>query len=219
MMLTLVLGTTFSFSSCGSDDDEDDPENGSTNTKGHNYVDLGLPSGTKWATCNIGATNPENCGEYYAWGETEHKTSYNEINYKFYDSSKYAISSESGKTTLELSDDVAHVKWGGNWHIPSYDEFEELKNNCVWTWTTLNGMSGYEVKSLTNNNSIFLPAAGFRNDKLSETNTDGLYWTSTIRPIRADYPASIVSFNFRSNWIGFLGGSGSTGRPIRPVCK
>ncbi len=138
---------------------------------GHEYVDLGLPSGLKWATCNVGATAPEAYGDYYAWGETAPKTIYNWSTYKWcngsYDTqTKYCTSSSYGtvdnKTVLDLADDAARANWGGAWRMPTDEEWTELRENCTWTWTNLNGKNGYEVKG-ANGNSIFLPAAGKKN--------------------------------------------------------
>ncbi|MBO7112331.1 MAG: hypothetical protein J6V75_00065, partial [Bacteroidaceae bacterium] len=121
------------------------------------YVDLGLS--VKWATCNVGASKPEEYGDYYAWGETEPKTTYDWSTYKWCKGSsatmtKYCNNSSYGnngftdtKTTLDPEDDVAHVKWGGNWRMPTISEFEDLINNCTWTWTTQNGVNGYKVTS------------------------------------------------------------------------
>ena len=147
MSLSLVA-----FMSC-----EDDKENVSSNggssvfksgtENGHDYVDLGLTSGTKWATCNVGASNPQDYGNYYAWGETTTKETYNLSNYKYangeYDQlTKYCSKSKYGKdgftdskTTLDLSDDAAYVNWGGKWRMPTYDQQRELRNECYWVWT------------------------------------------------------------------------------------
>ncbi len=156
---------------------------GSSN--GHEYVDLGLPSGTLWATCNIGAMSPEQYGNYYAWGETNTKSTYSLNTYKYYNSNydmitKYWTDSSYGrmdnKTTLETCDDVVAYSWGGKWRIPSRADWFELINYCTWTWTSINGRSGYKVSCLTNkNNYIFLPAAGYRNESgLQYSGTGGL---------------------------------------------
>ena len=152
-------------------------------------VDLGLPSGLKWACCNVGATTPEEYGGYYAWGETEGKGDYDWDTYKYCNGShnsmtKYCTSSSYGtvdnKTTLEPADDVATVKWGGSWRMPTTDEQQELKNNCTWTWTTLNGVNGYRVTG-PNGNSIFLPAAGYRyGTEVYFRGSSGLYWSSSL---------------------------------------
>ena len=139
----------------------------------NDYVDLGLS--VMWATCNVGADKPEEPGDYYAWGETSTKNSYKESNYKWskgsdYKLTKYCSDKKNGyrgftdnKTVLDQDDDVAHVKWGGTWRIPTKDELQELKDNCTWTWDSINGMKGYRVTSNIpgySDRSIFLSAAG-----------------------------------------------------------
>ena len=114
---------------------------------GYQYVDLGLS--VKWATCNVGASNPEEYGKYFAWGETTSKSYYNGSTYTYTDN----------PTTLPMSVDAARANWGGKWRMPTIDEFEELRNNCTWKWTTQNGVNGYNVRG-QNDNCIFLPAAG-----------------------------------------------------------
>ena len=198
--------------------------NGTAN--GYEYVDLGLPSGTKWATCNVGATNPEAYGNYYAWGETEPKTTYNWSTYKWCDGSydtltKYCTRSSYGtvdnKTVLELADDAARANWGGQWRMPTDDEWTELRENCEWTWTSNyngTGVAGRIVTSNINGNSIFLPAAGYRyDDDLCDAGSDGGYWSSSLA----------VNSNYA--WVVFFGsddvvrsGSGRyCGRSVRPV--
>ena len=149
-------------------------------------VDLGLS--VKWASCNVGATTPEDCGDYYAWGETEEKENYDWSTYKWcngsYDTqTKYCTNSSYGtvdnKTTLDLEDDVAHVKWGGSWRMPTKAELDELRSNCTWTWTTQNDVNGYKVTSKTNGNSIFLPAAGWRQETSFYDSSNGRYWSSS----------------------------------------
>ena len=134
-------------------------------------INLGLPSGTKWACCNVGATKPEAYGGYYAWGETEEKSYYDYSTYKwcngsYFTQTKYCDSSFYGtvdnKTILDPEDDVAHVKWGGNWKIPTREQIRELLNNCNYEWTTVNGVKGGKFTSNINSKSIFLPAAGNR---------------------------------------------------------
>ena len=160
---------------------------------GHEYVDLGLS--VKWATCNVGAQNPEDYGEYYAWGETRAKTIYTLKGYRFRASgdaphnakfSKYNTDDKSGtfnKKVLELADDVANVKWGGNWRMPTKEEIEELNWNCDWVWTTLNGVNGVKITSRVEgytDRSIFLPAAGYRTDSRHLfAGVSGEYWSST----------------------------------------
>ena len=131
----------------------------------HDYVDLGLPSGTLWATCNVGANAPEAYGDYFAWGETTPKLSYDWSTYKYgaaYDQlTKYCDDSSYGrfgfadqKTTLEASDDVATVNWGAGWRMPTAEQWEELKNKCRSAWTTLNGSTG-RLFTGPNGNTLF----------------------------------------------------------------
>jgi len=150
-------------------------------------VDLGLS--VKWATCNVGATKPEEYGEYFAWGETEPKGDYSWSTYKWCNGSsssltKYNTDSSCGtvdnKTVLASEDDAAHVNWGGDWRMPTDAEWTELRTNCTWTWTTQNGVNGRLVTG-PNGNSIFLPAAGVRiGTYLSDAGSCGLYWSSSL---------------------------------------
>ena len=143
-----------------------------TESNGHEYVDLGLPSGLKWATCNVGASSPEQYGDYYAWGEIEIKSEYSGTNSKTYGKS---MSDISGNSTY----DVARAKWGGSWRLPTKKELEELKSKCKWQWTTINGKNGYKVTG-PNGNSIFLPAPGYRyGSSLCNAGENGYYWSST----------------------------------------
>lgn len=169
-------------------------------------VDLGLPSGIKWASFNVGASAPEEYGEYFAWGETEPKTYFGFETYKWCNGTitsltKYNTLSEYGivdsKTVLELEDDVAHVKLGGNWRMPTDAEMTELREKCTWNRTTLGGKSGYEVTSKTNGNSIFLPDAGYRNDNsIYGGSYNGNYWSSSFD---AGYPYSAWRLGFNSS--------------------
>ena len=146
------------------------PTTGTLN--GHNYVDLGLPSGLKWATCNIGASTPSDYGNYYAWGEISTKAEYYDENCKTWEKS---IGNIAGNAQY----DAARANWGGKWRLPTKSEFNELINKCNWQWTTQGGHKGYKVTG-PNENSIFLPAAGFRyGTSLNNTGEDGLYWSAT----------------------------------------
>ena len=172
----------------------------------HGYVDLGLS--VKWATCNVGADSPEDYGDYFAWGETEPKSTYNWSAYKWCQGdsdnlTKYCTHSYYGtvdnKTQLDLSDDAAHVNWGGAWRMPTHDELTELIEGCSWTWTTQNGVNGYKVTSKTNGNSIFLPAAGARDDSsLYNAGTYGYYWSSSLN---TDYPGRAGAVCFFSSLV------------------
>ena len=172
-----------------------------TVTKGsisHEAVDLGLPSGIKWATCNIGANNPEDYGDYFAWGETKGynsgKTTFTWENYTYCKGTedtmtKYCSDSSYGyngytdsRTTLTSADDAATANWGDDWRMPTYDEWSELTNtdNCTWTWTTENSINGYKVTSKKNKKSIFLPAAGARSSTQELLGEEGFYWSSSL---------------------------------------
>lgn len=142
------------------------------------FVDLGLPSGTLWATCNVGASHPEEYGDYFAWGETEPKSDYSWYSYKYakpstngvteYEPTKYSTDDKNsisdGKTELDAEDDAATVNMGAEWQMPSKEQIEELCNNTTRTWTTQNGVNGRLVTSNINGKSIFFPAAGGRYD-------------------------------------------------------
>ena len=198
---------------------------GYSETNVHKYVDLGLPSGLLWATCNLGASKPEEYGDYYAWGETSTKSNYNWSTYKYCNGSsttmtKYCNSSPYGtvdnKTTLELSDDVARASWGGSWRMPTYEEISELNTKCTWTWTSLNGTDGYKVTG-PNGNSIFLPAAGYRDgESLSYAGSYGVYWSSSLHASLAHYARKLY---FHGSGHSTDYGSRYFGRSVRPVTK
>lgn len=195
----------------------------------YEYVDLGLS--VYWATCNIGADKPESYGDFYAWGETETKEVYSWTNYKFRTSgtkwgsikySKYNSDSNSGtvdnKTVLDIDDDVAHVKWGGKWRMPTEAEQKELKDKCTWTWTTVNGVNGYLITSNIagyENNSLFLPAAGYRDDTAYNEGTYGNYWSSSLYNSNTDYARD---FDFSFGFISIGMGGRYSGLPVRAVC-
>ncbi len=155
----------------------------------YNAVDLGLPSGTLWADRNVGADSPEDYGDYFAWGETEPKSTYNWSTYNWCRGSedtmtKYCTKSSKGtvdnKTVLDLEDDAAYVNMGAEWRMPTYDEQKELRNNCTWTWTSQKGTKGYKVTG-PNGKSIFLPAAGHRDDSsLYDAGSWGKYWSASL---------------------------------------
>lgn len=152
----------------------------------HWYVDLGLPSGTCWATFNVGANSPEEYGDYFAWGETEPKSTYDWSTYKLCNGSYDTLTKYTGysDSELELSDDVAYVKWGRNWRMPSLTQMCELMEDGYTTtkWTTSNGVSGLLVTSKLNGRSIFLPAGGAKSgDKWGATGGRGFYWTRTLK--------------------------------------
>ena len=190
---------------------------------GYKYVDLGLPSGLKWATCNVGATVPEEYGSYFAWGETEEKEDYSWETYKWCNGSsdsmtKYYRNSSYGfvdnKTVLDLEDDVAHVKWGGDWRMPTRAEWDELGNKCTWTWTTQNGVNGYRVTG-PNGNSIFLPAAGCRNGAyVVSSGSYGYYWSSSLYSYGSIVACNLDFNDSRYDWDGYYRYNGQSVRPV-----
>ncbi len=228
-----------SFMAC---ENGNEPNDGSSNGNGtgggsesetnvhHEAVDLGLPSGLLWATCNVGATTPEEYGDYFAWGETKPKSYYgwnNEGEYKWgvyededddelepdpwgetepksyygaenkgeynvgvyndedepnYGMTKY--NATDGKLVLDPEDDAATVNWGRHWRMPTYEEMQELYDNCTWEWTddyNGTGVAGCIVTSVSNSNSIFLPVAGVcRSAALLYAGSNGYYWSSSL---------------------------------------
>ena len=176
---------------------------------GHMYVDLGLPSGTLWSVCNMGADKPEEFGEYYAWGETSTKSSYNW--------NTYSIGSElDSLPALDEAHDAAATKWGYGWRMPSREDFDEIVTYCTKTWTTRNNVNGYLITG-PNGNTMFLPASGGRGDgNIYESGSCGFYWLN-----------SVYTDDTQFAW-GFLLDSDSFfetsyyrmyGQTIRPVCN
>ena len=191
---------------------------------GYNYVDLGLS--VDWATCNVGADNPEDYGDYYAWGEIEPKSTYDWSNYKWCNGNssslnKYNTKSSNGtvdnKQTLDLEDDIANNVLGGTWRMPTQTEFNELINNCTWTYTTLNGVNGFKVTSNKigyTDRFIFLPAAGYRfGTTLSNEGTFGYYWSSSLYN---DDPSNAYGISFGTSYT-INKYNRNVGRTIRPV--
>lgn len=168
--------------SCGKDDNNEEPRviDYGYVPAGVEAVDLGLPSGTKWASCNIGATVPEEYGDYYAWAETETKDRYNGDNYI------YALGSggpfkDLGIVISKTEYDVARAKWGGDWQMPTKRDYQELLENCKYNYTTMKGVRGGRFTSKKNGNSIFLPAAGIQWARgLSHGGENGCYWSGQM---------------------------------------
>ena len=177
-------------------------------------IDLGLPSGTKWACCNVGAIDPEKSGGYYAWGETDEKEEYSWFTYEHCNGSSYTCK-HIGDDIAHTTYDVASFEWRGSWRMPSIDQFKELFNYCSREWVTLNGMKGLLLVG-SNGYSIFLPAAGRRYyDDLDGKWVDGYYWSSSLYLDRLT-GAYGVHFNSSSyNW-GY--GARSDGFSVRAVC-
>ena len=190
-------------------------------------VDLGLPSGIKWATCNIGAEKPEDYGNYYAWGEVVPKEEYSWDTYKYANGyrdklTKYCNNVSYGdngftddKTALDLEDDAAHVNWGGSWRMPTEVEWIELQENCTWTQTTQNGVTGHLVTSKTNGNSIFIPAAEARFNTRPVNLGIGTYWSSSLNE---DHAFSARRTSLGSSNVSLLSSHRCLGCSVRPVC-
>ena len=192
--------------------------NGVNTHNGHEFVDLGLPSGTLWATCNVGATSPEQAGLYFAFGETTGFTAEQvEKGIRKFDSANHTASKIFYELTLE--DDAAHTYMGGKWMMPTERQFKELIDNCDDAWTydyNGTGVAGRVLTSKVNGNSVFLPAAGYGNSlSVIDKNTEGYYWSAT--GVTLDM---VRYLNFYSKYIDM----GLTlfrhyGHSVRGVCK
>ena len=191
------------------------PDGSDGKHEGHGYVDLGLS--VKWATCNVGANAPEEYGDYFAWGETSTKEIYDVDNCPTYGLSISQLQSQGyidSEGNLTSQYDAATANWGGTWRMPTKAEQEELLNNCTWTWTTQNGVNGYNVVG-PNGNSIFLHAAGYRYvSSLDYAGSAGSYWSSTPY----DYYAYSLDFNSGGQDM-YDGDSRLIGRSVRPVVE
>ncbi|MBR2450265.1 MAG: hypothetical protein IKB40_02085 [Paludibacteraceae bacterium] len=191
-------------------DDPNSNKKGENSTSGvtqptennHAYVDLGLS--VKWATCNVGASEPEEYGNYYAWGEITPKSTYSWDNYKwseydYWDGIRDVIFTKYDneldyKYFLDKEDDVASVNWGGKWRMPTRKEQQELINKCSWTWKTKNDINGFEVKG-PNGNTIFLPAAGSMQDQLNKAGMAGRYSSKELDPQGPSNTSFSLEFN------------------------
>ena len=219
LMMFLVAGCNKPDEPYQGDDDELD---------GHEYVDLGLPSGTLWATCNVGADTPEDTGDYFAWGEIAPKDSYDWESYKYgdevdqrFEMTKYCTDSCWGLNgfvdsliVLEPIDDAATANWGAEWRMPTIEEWEELFLNTTGTWTVQNDVKGWLFMG-TNGNTLFLPAAGYWwgtyfNDDM------GLYWSSSVNK---EFPYRAWGFHFNTDSAHLCGSSDrNRGQVVRAVC-
>lgn len=192
-------------------------------------IDLGLPSGTKWACCNVGAKAPQEYGGYYAWGATEEKDHYFWDTYQYstepyWDTYQYIepnitkYNASDGKTTLEPSDDVAHVKWGGRWHMPTLEQCKELVEQCEYQWTSVDGVGGGKFTG-PNGSSIFLPAAGSHRDGSDRDyrGSFGEYWSSRLDPDAINGVSELV-FNDRDAFL-VSWSNRDDGQSVRPVAE
>ena len=179
----------------------------------HEWVDLGLPSGTLWATMNVGASAPEEYGDFFAWGETEPKDYYDWSTYKwcyngdYYQMTKYCTKSEYGyngivddKSELDPEDDAAYVNWGPSCRIPTKEQQRELVENCSSVWTTMNGVNG-RLLTGPNGNTLFLPAAGYIHyDSHLNAGSNGYYLSRTLYSTRQYQAYGINLFSEHLYW-------------------
>ena len=177
-------------------------------------IDLGLPSGTKWCCCNVEASTPEGYGGYYAWGETNEKSVYDLDTYAYYNSNRgYYVN--IGSDIAGTSCDVARVRMGAPWRMPSVEQMKELINNCSRQWTQQNGVNGILVTG-PSGSQVFLPAAGFRvSGKLISAGDSGDYWSSSFYP-NYDYHACYL--RFESSYWYWNGINRYYGQSVRAVC-
>ncbi len=232
-MAIMAMGAALAFAACGKDDDNNNGSGnggntgGGTGTETAEWVDLGLPSGLLWAKCNLGASSPEEYGDYYAWGETTTKEVYNWSTYKYSNGdynqlTKYCNSSSYGHngftdnlTTLDAMDDAAKQKLGSGARMPTRAEWEELINNTTAEWTQVNGVKGRKFTA-SNGKSLFLPAAGGRDgSKLRDAGSRGNYWSSSLV---GGYPSRAWYLGFNSDGQSMDdGGSRYGGLSVRAV--
>lgn len=175
---------------------------------GHGYIDLGLPSGTKWATTNIGATDPYSFGNYYAWCEIETKKNYTSEN------SKTLKMEMKGNIIGNVSFDVASAKWGKEWQLPSDDDFSELRKDCKWDFKKIGGINGWVVTG-PNGKSIFFPASGDKDVSIHDRGTNGRYWTGNLWD--AKEKSTAFFFDNKNSW--FIWGLRDNGFSVRAVSK
>ena len=235
--LMLMTAVVFAVGCTKSDEsnnggDNNGGNNGGGNQSHHEYVDLGLPSGTLWATCNVGANAPEECGDYFAWGETSPKTTYNWSTYKWCNGgnknklTKYCTESDYGDngfvdnlTRLQPEDDAATANWGSDWRMPTRAEWEELSDNTNKLWTIQNGVYGSQYTA-TNGKSIFLPAAGYycENEvfKNQGANSRGYYGTNSLNSGEVNLSWTFFSeFHYDGFYCYYF--ERNLGRSVRPV--
>ncbi|MBO4530094.1 MAG: hypothetical protein IK017_00025 [Paludibacteraceae bacterium] len=214
---------------CSKDEDEfiEDGVTKSGTIGNYAYVDLGLS--VKWATYNVGATRPTGYGSYFAWGETEEKTSYMESNYKWCKTVhnrmlKYCLDTWSdaydNKSVLEAEDDAATVNWGGSWRTPTFEEQKELLDGCTWEFVSdfnNRGVNGVVGTSKKNGNTIFLPASGyFERSNLTSLSDVGVYWSASLSStLNVKLLGFFVKYNEIQDYLQFR----ETGAPVRAVSE
>lgn len=228
MALVVVILIAAAFSSCTKEDNAE----GDGKINGHTYVDLGLPSGTLWAACNLGANSPEDYGSYFAWGETQPKSVYAWDSYAYvsyddngnlhitkYNPSNHYYGPVDNLTTLLPGDDAARVNWGSDWQIPTKAKWEELISNTTVTWTTQNGVDG-RLFTATNGAELFLPTAGRRyNSSVYCNDTISFYWSSSLRTDFPSYAWGIWSGSGFCEVSNFARSVGQSVRAVHPALQ
>jgi len=222
-----ALGLFLSATGCVNNDQKKNEAANEASSIKYEAVDLGLTSGTKWASCNLGAESPESYGEYFAWGETQSKDVFSDTTYVYYvvadsvaaDSIAKKVWKNIGTDIAGTEYDVATVVMGDAWQMPTVAQCKELVSECTWTWTEVNGVAGYNVAG-KNGNSIFLPTAGLKgaatvvnNDKI------GGFWSSTLCESEETVGDFAMHVNFFSESHAVEKGGRGYGRSIRAVAK
>jgi len=180
-------------------------------------IDLGI--GVKFACCNVGASSPEQYGSHYAWGETKIKNSYKTLNYKHGGNNSYREYKNIGSDISGTQYDVAHVMWQGNWHMPTKEELELLKDRCKKEWVTYKRVEGIRFIG-PNGYSIFLPASGSRwYDDTNYVGYSGNYWSSTYSTQKSNGYGDAYFLGFDNSWIGMSYGDRASGSTVRPIAK
>lgn len=218
LLIVLIVGALM-FTSCNHNDEQEIPipvsENSSCPDANHPHmIDLGLPSRTKWACCNLGAESPEQSGGYYAWGENYVKEIYVQGNYTHIDS----VTRNYINIGLDIASteyDAATANWGAQWHMPSSAQCQELIDNCTLEWVTENTADGRKFTG-PNGKSIFLPASGWREDMLYSSQKRGGYWSSNCS---MSEPMQAEGLYFSNKFVVVDRNGRSYGNTVRPVCN
>lgn len=223
-LLMTALTATAQTGCCGSADCKNPAAQSAVMIGGHRFVDLQLPSGLLWAETNVGAAEPTACGQLFAWGETQPKNDCSQETYRYgtdYEKpEKYNAADR--KTLLDANDDAASTAWGAPCRMPTDKEFEELSDeaNCTWTWVKIpvagaDSVAGFEVKSVRNGHTLFLPAAGARNGKETVLQGEnGAYWTKSLNP---DNCGDALTFSYYFANYRLYSNARYIGSSVRPV--
>lgn len=219
--MLLVVASSFLNVSCNKNDDGEYVKVKEGVENGYFWVDLGLS--VKWAIMNVGATTPLDCGDFFAWGETKPKNTYDYSTYFDFEHGSNRFKkyyNNGGITTLDLADDAAHINWGGSWRMPTRAELDELYNNCTWKWinieTVVGTVQGYEGVSKKNNASIFLPVAEYGGENRPQYG-GSYYWSSSLGTLKSSEAYSFYFASGLPSWHGDV--ERCYGHTIRAVCK